>query len=408
MRIVHVEDFVHPDAGYQVNLLSRLQARQGHDVAIVTAQLKKVPTFLTDFFGTDGIDERDNRFFESTGVRIHRVPLVGWYSGRAIFPPRLFKVVDSLQPDVLFVHSDDSLTGMRYILRAPKLAYPMVLDNHQLEMSSVNRLRHLFRVFFKTFITPRILAQGIPLIRVVDSDYVQRCLGYPLDKTILLSFGTDTSYFSPSRRSRLEFRSQHSIDNRDFVIVYAGKLDESKGGQFFADAVVDELRPPTDRKVALVIVGNAAGAYGERVEQTFSRSKNRIIRYPTQSYFNLARFYQAADLAVFPKQCSMSFFEAQSCGLPVLAETNEINAQRLRCGNGLLFNPGDASDFRSKMITLAETDALSKSMGANGRRYVLANFNFVPIAQQFTDILANEVHRFNTGGKQTFKWQRAL
>ena len=55
MKIVHVEDFIHPEAGYQVNLLSRLQQLDGHQVTIVTAELEKIPSFLTSFFGKEDI-----------------------------------------------------------------------------------------------------------------------------------------------------------------------------------------------------------------------------------------------------------------------------------------------------------------------------------------------------------------
>jgi hypothetical protein len=50
MRFVHVEDFVHPNAGYQINLLTRLQVQQGHEVIIVAGELDKMPVFLTSFF----------------------------------------------------------------------------------------------------------------------------------------------------------------------------------------------------------------------------------------------------------------------------------------------------------------------------------------------------------------------
>ena len=62
MKIVHIEDFVHPDAGYQLNSLAPLQHLQGHDVTIVTAELDKVPDFLTNFFGRENIEQRDRQF----------------------------------------------------------------------------------------------------------------------------------------------------------------------------------------------------------------------------------------------------------------------------------------------------------------------------------------------------------
>ena len=49
MRFVHIEDFFHPNAGYQVNLLSKLQVKQGHEVIIITAELDKIPDHLISF-----------------------------------------------------------------------------------------------------------------------------------------------------------------------------------------------------------------------------------------------------------------------------------------------------------------------------------------------------------------------
>src|SRR6185369_1239178 len=127
-----------------------------------------------------------------------RVPLIGFYSGRAIFRPSLFKTVAALNPDVVFVHGEDTLTGMLFIRFAKRLKYPLVLDCHMLEMASQNRFRKFFRAFYRRFITPIILRENIPLIRVVDSVYVQKCLGIPLSHTDLLSFGTDTTHFKPN------------------------------------------------------------------------------------------------------------------------------------------------------------------------------------------------------------------
>ena len=49
MRFVHVEDFFHPDAGYQLNLLARLQVKEGHEVFIIASEMSKVPDYLKSF-----------------------------------------------------------------------------------------------------------------------------------------------------------------------------------------------------------------------------------------------------------------------------------------------------------------------------------------------------------------------
>jgi glycosyltransferase involved in cell wall biosynthesis len=390
MKIVHVEDFIHPDAGYQVNLLARLQKVDGHEVSIVTGEMDKMPDFLTGFFGTDGIEERDARFLHENGVPIRRVPLLGFYSGRAImYPFRLFRAVAKEKPDVVFVHGEDTLTGILFILLSRWLPYPIVLDCHMLEMASLNRFRNYFRWFYQRFITPVILSRNIPLIRVVDSDYVQKCLGIPLSHTDLLSFGTDTLHFSPDADKRRPKRAELGLSQDAFVVLYAGKLDEHKGGKFLASAIREKFpTPPNGRELQFLIVGNSVGEYGEDVEKGLASSENQIKRLPTQRYFDLAGFYQAADLVIFPKQCSMSFFEAQSCGCPILFEANEINSQRSQFGNAVTFTGGDVADFRRKLVELISMpDATYDTYRSNAREYVLDNYDYLPIARQFTAVL---------------------
>ena len=58
-KIVHIEDFFHPDAGYQVNILAKYLAKANYDVYIITAEFEKIPDYLTDFFGK----ENKNAYF---------------------------------------------------------------------------------------------------------------------------------------------------------------------------------------------------------------------------------------------------------------------------------------------------------------------------------------------------------
>jgi len=397
MKILHLEDFIHPDAGYQVNLLGRLEVLQGHQVDVVTGELDKIPDFLTVFFGRDNIEERDLRCQRETGVRIHRVPLLGFYSGRAIFRPfQLWRKVVSLKPDVLFLHGEDTLTGIIFILFSRWLPFPMVLDCHMLEMASKNKYREYFRFFYKRLITPIILKRRIPLIRVVDSDFVEKCLGIPLSHTDLLSLGTDTDHFRPNSAVRDSMRTELGIDKDAYVVMYAGKLDEHKGGLFLSAALKERISAPDGRKIHFLIIGNAVGTYGEEVEAGFRTSENVITRLPTQRYFDLAKYYQSVDLAIFPKQCSLSFFEVQSCGVPVLFEENEINNQRCVRGSAFTFKPDSVEDFREKMIEMAGKPAEEcKQIAAAARQYVTDTYDFVPIAQQYTDVMQRALDRWN-------------
>lgn len=401
MKIIHLEDFIHPEAGYQVNLLAPYQARQGHNVQIITGELERIPDELTSFFGKDNIESKDLTFYRDTGVKIHRIPLLGFYSGRAIFRPvMLVKCVLSQTPDVLFLHGEDTLTGMIFIAISQWLPFPLVLDCHMLEMASRNRLKRLFRLFYRVFITPIILKRNIPLIRVVDSDFVQKCLGIPLSHTDLLSLGTDTTLFKPAIENSKITRLDLGISESSFLVLYAGKLDKQKGAMILAEAILKEIQPDFCTKVEFLIIGNSVGEYGEKVEKLLQISENKITRLPTQKYRDLPRFYQAADLVVYPKQCSLSFFDVQACGVPVLFEENEINHTRTHGNSAFTFTPDSDKDLRKMIIQLSSCGSRQKeTLAINSRNFAMQTYDFNTIADGYTQVLKRAIYEWRSTNK---------
>ena len=111
---------------------------------------------------------------------------------------------------------------------------------------------------------------------------------------------------------------------------------------------------------------------------------------------NLVKFYQLADIAIYPKQCSMSYFEAQSCGLPVVLEKNEINNERASNQKGMLFESGSVIQFRdaiTEFSNMSENEIMI--FKKNARENILENFNYTQIAQVFTDIMVKTFNNFN-------------
>lgn len=386
MKIVHIEDFFHPEAGYQINILPKYMTQMGYEVTIITSVMDKIPEGLTSFFGRDGIEGKDRAYEKAYGVKIIRLPLLAFVSGRAVFTGELFRAIRAEKPDVVYVHGNDTLTGMRYLLQRKRLGYPLVMDSHMLEMASQNKLSKLFRWGYRKVFTPMLIKNRIPVIRTQDDPYVEKCLGIPLSQAPWISVGSDTLLFRPDAEARKAFRAAHQIPEDAFLVVYAGKLDEAKGGLLLAQAM--EKRLDTSREVVFVIVGATSGEYGRQVEETFARSEHRVLRFPTQKYADLPPFYQAADLAVFPRQCSLSFYDVQACGLPVVMEDNNINIDRASHQNGLVFRSGDAADFRRQMLKiLSLEDKAYRAMGENAAALVQSTYDYAQIARQYMQIV---------------------
>ncbi len=384
MKIVYIDDFFHPEAGYQDNVLSKCFVRLGHEVIIMTSELERMPTELTVFFGKDNISYKDDIFEEKYGVRIVRCPIYNYRSGRSIYKKKIFSLIEKEEPNVVFVNGNDSLIGIQLILRQKgNRKYALVTDSHMLEMASENPLRKVFRHFYRQFITPIIKEEKIFVIRTQDDEYVRKNLGVPVELSPWISFGTDTNLFFRDKIKRKRKRTEYGIKDNDFVVMYAGKLTKSKGANLLADSIQKKLI--THKKnIVFFIIGNSEGTYGEIIENEFKKSENQIIRLPTQKYEELRDYYQVADLALFPKQCSLSFFDVQACGLPALFEDNNINVDRSQCGNAFTFKSDSVESLRKNILEIANLNEEEYTrISDNAIKYINRNYKSEDKAKEY-------------------------
>lgn len=389
------EHFFHPESGYQISVLPKYLARFGHEVLIVTSRMDKIPAFLTSFFQMENIGEKDAEYTRNTGVKIIRLPILAYKSGRAINRPGFKRFIDSLKPDVLYIHGESSMPALRFIPAYKRLKYALVMDSHMMPGASENRLAKAFNLFYRTFITPTIKKNGLTVVRTQDTAYVRDAFGIPLENAPWISFGSDTMLFRPDAGARERFRRENSISDGDFLVAYAGKLNRPKGGPMFSEAIRERFAVSGGRNVVFCIIGNTEkNAEGETVERNFSESQNRIIRLPTQKYADLPKFFQAADLFVIPGGASLIFYDVQACGVPVLWSDEPLNVERVSHGNGFHFKCRDAEDFRAKILMCAETgrDQYAQT-GLNAYRYIKENFDYEDIARQYEAVLVSEYER---------------
>lgn len=398
MKIVYIIDFFHPDAGYQDNILSKYWAQSGNEVIVFTSEIKKIPSGLTKFFDCTNIEAKDRKFEEKNQVQILRIPIIAYKSGRSIYSREIFKQIKRIGPDIIFVNGNDTLIGIQLTLKNRKAPYALVLDSHMLEMASENPYRNLFRFFYRKFITPIIIKENIPVVRTQDDAYVEKNLGIPLDRCPLISFGSDTLLFHPDNDQKIKFRKENNILKEEFVVLYAGKLSKNKGADILAEAVGEEITKK--RNVIFIIVGNSTGEFGKFVEKSLKKAKNRVIRFPTQKYENLCGFYQAADIAIFPKECSLSFYDVQACGLPVVFENNDVNISRSQHGNAVVFDSGDAKDLirKIRMFAEMEIDEFS-SYSKNSENFILDGYQYKDKAEEYIALFNNQILKKKGGRK---------
>lgn len=394
MKILHIDETFHPNFGYQCTPLAKFQQKAGHEVYIIAPEAKYIyPVYHS--FGEYGenLDADDAVYSNATGVKIYRVAGKGRIAGRLIYNGRdLFKTIEQINPDVMLVHCVETLTAIR-VMRKYKNRYPMVFDSHMLSMASKNKFVKIYEKFYKMIVARLIKKRKYNVIKTQNDDYVTSHLGIPQEQAPFISFGTDTLLFCPDEAVRKKFIEENDLSPNAFIITSTGKLTESKGGKLFAEAVKEKFN--SDREVAVVVVANFDGEYEKEVREILDKSENKIFYFPVQKYLELAKFYQIADVTVFPKQCSMSFYDAQGCGSPVVSEDNSVNLARNSHGNGYCFKSGSVEDLRHQLEKIMNLSPLDyKAVQSAAIEFIHANYDYSDIAGEYTEVLKDSYTQF--------------
>lgn len=395
MKILHVEDHFFPSAGYQINLLTKYMSLKGHEINILCSKPKNNNSHLESFFNMQNIDDLDAKLKLKYGIVVHRVDTLFNYSGRMWLKINLKKFITDLNPDIIFAHGNDTLTSMRLIQNIHRLKVPIISDSHMLLMASKNKFAKIYRLIYKQLITKKIIKNSIFVIKTQENDYVNDYLGVPKKLTPYISFGTDPNLFKPSKINKKNFRKKNMLMEDDKILVYAGKIDADKGSHLLAEAVKCKF----EKRLVIIIVGNfPENKYGKDVKDLFISSENKILFFPTQNYVDLPYYYQVSDYAVYPKQSSLSFFDVQAVGLPVIAEDNDLNKTRINQNNGILFKQNNSDDLRNAIgkLLYLENDS-EDSISKNIRNTIIKKYDYDIITDQYLSKIKEQIKIF--GGK---------
>lgn len=398
MNVVILTDLFHPDTGYYYNLLSKYLVKKGHKVTIFTSELDNTPYEFVSFVGKNNIVERDKNFENKYGVKIVRLKTKAFFRTRAIYNENVVKIINDAKPDI-FETTNDSFAGIKFILSINKLKYPIIFESSMLKIASHSKIASIYEFLYKKMVTPIIIKNRLKVIRVQNDPYLEQYLGIPLLQCPYISFGTDTNLFAKNLNIKLNFRKENNIDNDSIVFIYTGKIIETKGAKILANAFIDKF--DTDRKIVLLIVGNINTDYGKEVLEIYRKSKNKIVFFSPQKYIDLYKFYCAADCCIFPKECSLSFFDAQSCGLPVIFDDNNVNLSRNNCNNALNFKIGDYNSLHKTIQYFIDLPEKEKNiMSLNAINNIKKNYDYEDTVNKVIDLYDSEIKRFkNLGGR---------
>jgi glycosyltransferase involved in cell wall biosynthesis len=177
----------------------------------------------------------------------------------------------------------------------------------------------------------------------------------------VLRRGLDWQIFTPDRRDRRRLEEEFDLDEDDFVLAFAGRIDVGKEVIVAAEAT----RRLLDRglKVKLILAG--IGSDTEAIRELLGPAV-RLPGFVDQE--RLGSILASSDAFVFPSRIEMAanaVIEARAVGLPVLASPRVADMLIRENGvDGLVVETQTPEAWANAIETLIVDPDLAKKMGA--------------------------------------------
>ena len=391
MRILHITYIFPPKAEVAdgitqvVYRLTRALAKKGHDVTVYASN-------ALDLHGK-GRTEIDNSPAYIDGVKARYFPYLLRY-GTIFFTPSMFySVRDEIKEfDVIHIHDARCIQCAVTAYYAELFNIPIVFQPHGSFKSPFpsGRLRKLSRLFIDTLYAEKVFKKASKIVALSQTEAEQyRGMGVPDEKIEVIPNGIDLSEYDdlPPKGS---FRKKFGIDDDEKIVLYLGRIHESKGLDLLAEAFSVVLRDLSD--VRLVVVGPDDG-----YAATFSRliSDLGIERKVLLTGFVEKRDKLAAliDSDVFVTPCfygfPVTFLEACLAGCPIVTTSDELDWIHDNVG----YVVESSSIALAKAISNILQDEGTRERFRNNCKSAIKNFDISTVVSQLEDTYKSVARR---------------
>ncbi|MBP2032463.1 glycosyltransferase involved in cell wall biosynthesis [Clostridium algifaecis] len=216
--------------------------------------------------------------------------------------------------------------------------------------------------------------------------------GFDEKKVHLITNGVDTEFFKKENRDD-EFRKSIGIENK-FAACYGGIHGLAQG----LEVIINAAEILKDKEnIQFVFVGDGPEKK-KLIDMVNNKGLKNVTFLPVQPKANMPRIIASMDASVIPlKKLDLfkgalpsKMFEALSTELPiVLAVEGEAANLINEAKAGIVVEPENSKAMADAILKLAEDVELRRTLGSNGRNYVMKNYSRDTITKKLEDILEN-------------------
>jgi glycosyltransferase involved in cell wall biosynthesis len=381
MKIVHLCNYIQPKLGYQEYYLAKEHARMGHEVTVVTSdRYYPFPDYektVKKVLGERIIGCKEE-FID--GFKIIRLGVL-IEIGTQVILKGLTKTIKKINPEVVICHEIGQFNSFKIARLKKGLNFRLIYDSHgSFICDSKNFIKNFY---YNKMLNYSIIKKNADKIIGVTQEcvnYIIKKFRIPEDMPIMIPLGSDVDVFKKDKQKGNEIRKKYSVSDKDFVIIFTGKILEKKGVHLIIEAI---SKIKKINNITFIAVGDGNVDYCNRLKTMAQNENLRFIKIDAVPNKDLVDYYSAADLAVWPVEATIGTIDAMACGLPIICA--KFLKERYEAGNGFGVKEWDLDELTEKIQYFIDNPDKTKTMAELSKKVVDERFSWKVIAKKFLE-----------------------
>lgn len=302
------------------------------------------------------------------------------------FAPEFVKRLGALSPVLLHAHHGPN--GLRALPIARSLKIPLVVTFHGSDVTVTDLRYQKTYLGFRHYLANKQKLKTSRALFLAVSKFIQQKLleqGFPEERVLVHYIGVDTKKFQPAS-------TEDSA-----VILFVGRLEESKGAEFLIRAAAEVQRQLPAVELVLIGDGSLRAGLEKLAKQQLRQYRFLGVRTSEEVCEWMNRVSVVCVPSVTRRSGEQEGFgmvcaEAQAVGKPVVGFNSGGVSEVVSHGStGFLAPERDWRTLAEYLLLFLQKPELRKEFGLAGRERVLRQFDLVHRTRVLEGIYAREL-----------------